>query len=381
MRIALICTEKLPVPPIAGGAVQQYIEGIVPYLSKEHDITVYSISHPALFPNEVVNNVRYIRFPAANKQEYINALKNNIHEGYDLIHILNRPQWILALCDGLPNTRFSLSLHNEMFHTEKITPENAIKCINRVEFISTVSKFIADGVKISYPQAADKLKVIYSAANPEKYEPIWSSQGLLNKYSLKRKYNIENYKVILFVGRFGEKKGAHILMKAMKEVMNYRKDVALVMIGSKWYGDNKIDDYTKSLYLLAKGLSGPVVFTGFLAPSEIPFHYNIGDIFVCASQWNEPLARVHYEAMAAGLPIITTNRGGNAEVVSGLGNGIIIDDYKNPEQFSYNIYHLLNSPELSLQMGMAGRKLVEERFNWKRVSEDLLREIEKIKKY
>lgn len=379
MKIALICTEKLPVPPIAGGAVQQYIEGVIPYLSKYHEITVYSINHPALSKNEVVNNVRYIRLPAANKQEYINALVNNIFEYYDLIHILNRPQWVLTLAEGLPNTRFSLSLHNEMFHAEKITPEKAAACINRVEFISTVSKFIADGVRHAYPQASSKLKVVYSAANPEKYEPVWSAKGLSNKQTLKKKYNIQNYKVILFVGRFGEKKGAHILIKAMKEVMQYRKDVALVMVGSKWYGENKTDDYTKSLYALAKELSGPVIFTGFLAPSDIPPYYDMGDIFVCTSQWNEPLARVHYEAMAAGLPIITTNRGGNAEVVSGLGNGIVIDDYSNPSHFSYNIHYLLNSPEICFQMGAAGRKLVEERFNWKRVSEDLLSTIDMIK--
>jgi len=54
----------------------------------------------------------------------------------------------------------------------------------------------------------------------------------------------------------------------------------------------------------------------------------VGDIFVCASQWNEPLARIHYEAMAAGLPIITTDRGGNAEIFEDNVNGIIIKDYK-----------------------------------------------------
>jgi len=51
----------------------------------------------------------------------------------------------------------------------------------------------------------------------------------------------------------------------------------------------------------------PVVFTGFIPPSEIPPYYNVGDIFVCASSGMSP-ARIHYEAMAAGLPIITTDR-------------------------------------------------------------------------
>ena len=74
---------------------------------------------------------------------------------------------------------------------------------------------------------------------------------------------------------------------------------------------NEEDEYGIYCKNLCNDISDNVVFTGFIPPSEIPQYYNLGDIFVCASQWEEPLARVHYEAMAAGLPIITTDRGGN----------------------------------------------------------------------
>jgi spore coat protein SA len=47
LKIALVCTEKLPVPPVAGGAIQMYIDGILPYLSVRHDITVYCVNTPA----------------------------------------------------------------------------------------------------------------------------------------------------------------------------------------------------------------------------------------------------------------------------------------------------------------------------------------------
>ena len=43
MKIAFVCTEKLPVPPVSGGAIQIYIEVVLPYLSKHHDITVFSL--------------------------------------------------------------------------------------------------------------------------------------------------------------------------------------------------------------------------------------------------------------------------------------------------------------------------------------------------
>jgi len=154
--------------------------------------------------------------------------------------------------------------------------------------------------------------------------------------------------------------------------MDKYSDVALVVIGSKWYGSNKIDDFTESVELMSKSLSGPIVFTGFLTPAEVPQYYDIGDIFVCPSQWEEPLARVHYEAMAAGLPIITTNRGGNAEVIKGVGNGIIIDDYTNPNQFASKIIELLENPKGASEMGKIGRAIAEEKYNWNRVADDIL---------
>lgn len=379
MKIALICTEKLPVPCIAGGAIQQYIDGILPYLSSKHDITVFSVEHPDLLPYEVRGRVEYIRVPGKNALDYIANIKKSLRNDYDLIHIFNRPLWVNSISEILPNTKISLSLHNEMFHPEKISNAKATFCINRVEFINTVSRFIADGVKALYPFAANKLRVVYSAADIDRYKPNWSDEGRQNKLILKKKYNLENYKIILNVSRLSEKKGNHIIMNAVKGLMNYRRDVALVIVGSKWYGSNKEDDYTKSLRELSRTLTGPIVFTGFLPPSEISKFYNMGDIFTCCSQWNEPLARVHYEAMAAGLPIVTTNRGGNAEVVSGLNNGIVIDDYKNPDVFMNSINYLFNNPDLALEMGKRGRKLTEEKFNWKRVSEDLSESFSMIK--
>jgi len=81
---------------------------------------------------------------------------------------------------------------------------------------------------------------------------------------------------------------------------------------------------------------------------------------------------VHYEAMAAGLPIITTNRGGNAEVVKGFGNGAIIDDYTNPDEFAKQILKFAENTEESILIGQKGRAMAEERFGWNRVAGEVL---------
>ncbi|MCX7745962.1 MAG: glycosyltransferase family 4 protein [Clostridia bacterium] len=375
MNIALVCTEKLPVPPIAGGAVQLYIDGIVPYLSKEHNITVFGIEHPDLPGEEVKGNVKFVRLPANSKMKYINGVKERLSEGFDWVHVFNRPLWVLSLSEGIPQTKFSLSLHNEMFHAEKISQEEARECIDRVEFMNTVSKFIADGIEKLHPTAKDKLNVVYSGVDTSLYKPGWTEEGLSIKDNLKEKYNIKDYKVVLYVGRLSEKKGVHILLKAMKKIMEQDPKVALVIVGSKWYGKNEQDDYTRALKNFSKGLNGPVILTGFLPPSEIPMYYNLGDVFVCASQWEEPLARVHYEAMAAGLPIITTNRGGNAEVIVEGQNGFAINVYNDPNAFEEKITYLLNNPSEAQEIGKEGRRLAEDIYNWERVAKEAFKNL------
>lgn len=379
MRIALICTEKLPVPPVAGGAVQLYIEGIVPYLSRYHDLTVFGIEYRGLPQEEVRGTVKYIRVPAPSKNAYIANVKAHLRGNFDLIYVFNRPLWVLFLANSLSGVRFGLSLHNEMFHPEKINDAKALQCVERVDFINNVSRFIADGVKKRVPLAENKLRVIYSGADFNKYAPAWTVEAQENKLRLKKKYDIQDYRVVLFVGRLSNKKGVDVLLKAMQRVTSYHRDVALVIVGSKWYGKNESDEYTTSLQLLARSVKGPIVFTGFLSPSQIPPHYNMADVFVCASQWNEPLARVHYEAMAAGLPIVTTDRGGNAEVVEDGINGIILDSstrsYSNPDAMADRIHYLLDHPKVASELGKNGRKLVEEKYNWERVAQEVLQSI------
>lgn len=372
MKIALICTEKLPVPPVAGGAIQLYIDGIVPYLSKRHDITVYSIKYPGLPDEETKDNVRYIRIPGKAGAIYLENLKSGLDCPYDLVHIFNRPLFLHGLSESFPDVKFSLSLHNEMFHHEKISNEAALKCIEKAEFINTVSRYIANTVTQRFPSAERKTRVVYSGADPHKYHPCWTDEGAGIKQEMKIKHGIENCRVVLCVGRLSIKKGVHILIKAMEKVMAGYPDTALVIVGSKWYGSNETDEYTAYVNSLSQKLPGPVVLTGFVPPSEIPGYYCMGDIFVCASQWNEPLARVHYEAMAAGLPIITTNRGGNAEVVNGHGNGVVIDEYNNPDAMAGEISRLLDNPEEAVEMGMKGRKLAEEEYNWEKVASRIL---------
>jgi spore coat protein SA len=377
VKILLVCTEKLPVPCVRGGAIQTYIDGILPYLSREHRITVFSVTDPDLPDREVRDGICYERFAPGNSEMYYQAVANFVANAmFDWIIFYNRPKYLPLVAAAAPKSRFLLSIHNEMFHDKKIQPDIAWSCLERVEGVVTVSKFIADGIAHLFPDYQHKLHTVYAGVDLERFQPQWTSGAVERRATLLATHDLENRKVVLYVGRLSEKKGPHILLSALAQVVERHPSAVLLLVGSKWYGSNQEDKYVSQLKKQATKLGDSVRLTGFISPAKIQDYFLLGDMFVCASQWQEPLARVHYEAMATGLSIITTVRGGNPEVIIQDKNGLLVTDYQNPDAFATQINYLLSNPELAEGMGRNGRHLSEMYYSWHRVASDILKIID-----
>ncbi len=371
MKIAFVSTEKLPVPAVLGGAVQIYISGVLPYLSKHHDITVFSGASPDLARAETRDGVRYVRI-TAKPGRYIEAVKSHLDGSFDLVHIFNRPLWLLSLCGTHPGLKYSLSLHNDMFHPDRMTVQEVYECVQKASFITAVSKYTADMAIRACPAANGKIHVVYSGVDAGMYRLSARETGLLDERNrLKGDIGLKDRKLVMFAGRLCPEKGVHVLIRAMRRIMDGREDAALVIAGSRAFGSSRDDKYVRSVKTLAKELKGPVIFTGFLTPDKLAEYYCMADIFVCPSQWQEPLARVLYEAMAAGLPVVVTDRGGNCEVVSDMANGVVVKEYGSSESLAQAISVLLDAPGDAEGMGMAGQAAVLRSFSWERVAGDI----------
>lgn len=369
MKIALICTEMLPVPAIRGGAIQILITGVAPILSQKHEVSIFSITDQDLPNYEKKDGIEYLRF---HQRYYMSGVARILRRRrYDVIHVFNRPRNIPYYKAFTPYSKFVLSLHNELFAQRKISNVFGSKIINSVSKIITVSDYIGTTVTRRFPYAKYKVKTVYSGVNLKKFLPIWSPKAEVKRNKLRKKYGLDGKKVILFIGRVRPKKGPDRIIKAMEHVIKKQKDAVLVISGGRWFSDNTVDEYIRYLHKLAKPLGDHVVFTKFIPVKSVPNHYLIGDVFVVSSQWQEPLARVHYEAMAAGLPIITTNRGGNPEIIKDKENGLVIKDYKNPKAFADAISYLLSKPDEAVKMAKKGRKLVEGNFDFTHVAHRL----------
>lgn len=366
MKLAFICTEKLPAPAIRGGAIQMMIDGIAPYLSKEFDFTIFSVEDDLLLNNEIQDNITYIRLPKKNYRQFIAFELTK--QFFDVIHVFNRPLNVPLYKKASPNSKIILSLHNEMFAEHKISNHLGKEVIELTTHISTVSNFIKQQVIDRFPEASNKISTVYSGVNLDSY-PTSNQDTLKNAYF--DKYNLHHKKIILFVGRLSKTKGPHILIKAMEQIISKYPDAVLLIAGGKWFSDDSINHYVKYLYTIAEPLGSHIIFTKYIPSDEIPNLFLIADICICSSQWNEPLARVNYEAMAAGTPLITTNRGGNSEVVFHKFNGLVVEDYDSPNSFFSAVDFILSNPEESKWLANNARQLIENNFTFAHTAERL----------
>ncbi|MGG0175984.1 glycosyltransferase family 4 protein [Gottfriedia acidiceleris] len=373
MKILMVCTENLPVPPVLGGAIQTYIAGSLPYLSKVHNITILGVNDPSLPDEETIDGVHYVRVPGKVLELYREGVVRYIEGNqFDLIHIFNRPRLVLPIRKVAPEAKITLSMHNDMFNIGKIDVDEANLVVEEVSRIVTVSDYVGNVIRELYPQSANKISTIYSGVDSDRFLPGNDSRIINTRDTLRREFGLENKTVILFAGRLSENKGVDRLVRALPTLSKSFNNLALVIVGSNWFSQNHVTDYVAYIRAISKRQDVPIITTGFVSPFEIQNWFAVADLFVCTSLWQEPLARVHYEAMAAGLPIVTTARGGNPEVIIPGENGLIVENPEDPNEFATKITEILSNKTLMKNMGRKGRELAVSKYLWNRVADDIL---------
>jgi glycosyltransferase involved in cell wall biosynthesis len=109
----------------------------------------------------------------------------------------------------------------------------------------------------------------------------------------------------------------------------------------------------------------PIGWHSFAKMKQI---YKQADICVVPSIWEEPFGLVAVEAMATGRPAVVSDVGGLQEIVVPGETGDIFPR-GNAEALAAKLRPLLDDPQLRRRMGDAGRKRVEENYDWKQVIE------------
>lgn len=127
--------------------------------------------------------------------------------------------------------------------------------------------------------------------------------------------------ILVSVGGLTERKGFHRVIEHLPELMKKIINLHLVIAGGPSPEGNWEERLKRQVVEL--GVTQNVHFLGPISPIELRYVYSAGDVFVLATRM-EGWANVFLEAMACGLPVVTTQVGGNAEVVCSDSLGIIV---------------------------------------------------------
>ncbi len=161
-------------------------------------------------------------------------------------------------------------------------------------------------------------------------------------------------------------KGLEHLLRALKILKQEMPNVRLVVGGS-----GSLVDYYRSL-TESLGLDENVRFTGFIPTKRLQDYYNGCKLFVLPSTdpTREGFGIVPLEAMACGKPVVTTEIAGMAEEIKKSEAGLMVSR-GNEAELAEAMLCILENENLAKKMGTSGRRLVEERYSWRRVAEDI----------
>lgn len=171
--------------------------------------------------------------------------------------------------------------------------------------------------------------------------------------------------VVVDVGNISAVKGFDVLVRAASIVCRTLPDTIFLIVGQE-----KDPEYTRRLkeQVAALGLTANVRFAGAQA-DPMPI-LQAADLF-CHLSSTDGLSNALLEAMSAGLPTVISNVGGNPEVVNDGWNGFIVDATDH-EAAARNIRTLLDSPELTRQMGDRSREIVQNRFTDRHMADQFI---------
>lgn len=212
-----------------------------------------------------------------------------------------------------------------------------------VSFIAVSNAIKRRAIEQGIPE--EKITVSYIGVDTEKFKPL----GLPIEKRKKR---------ILFVGRMVEKKAPLLMVRAFHEVRKKVPDAELVMIGT----GPLLEDAKR----LARSLDVPVSFLGAQDSEEVKAQLHQARVFclpsITASNGDaEGLPISILEAMACGIPVVTSANGAVNEAIFHKENGLCFKE-NDIKELSENIISIISNHQYLLELSNAARRIATEKF-------------------
>ncbi len=353
MKIALACKQFDP----NQGGMERYTVNLARGLrDRGHDVTVFANSwvpqagmafHPVhIFP---------LSSPGKNLSFAINCARAMKDRNYDVVQSMDRIwyQDLYRVSDGISPVHLAQSDRSPLIRRiQGLGPRRqALAYLERRIFekggcrgVIANSCLVKSQICQHYQIDPERIQVIYNSVDLSRFHP-----GVQQKARQTRQELLgipEHELVLLFVANDFRRKNLNLVLKALAALGH--PGVRLWVAGSDESGP-----YAQTAAAL--GLRSQVAFLG--GQKEMEIVYGAADALVLPSRY-DAFANVCLEAMACGLPVITSQNNGAAELIKAGENGFVLSA-ADPEELAAWIRELL-TPDRRRQMGENGAQLARE---------------------
>ena len=341
--------------------VVTYREGDAPYSEDDKGIKVYRVDNYNINPNNFIDWIMQLNFNMIAKANEIMLKEGN----FDVIHAHD---WLVAYAAKTLKNSYNIPIVSTIHATEAgrnsgIHDEQQ-RYINDTEWMLTYestevivnSNYMKNELQRLFGLPYEKINVVPNGVNLSLFN------GIERDYNFRRKYAMDNEKIILFMGRLVYEKGIQHLISAMPKILEGYRDSKLVICGK----GGMIDELREQVK--AMGIENKVYFAGYMSGKDVQKMYKAADIAVFPSTY-EPFGIVALEAMLSENPVVVSDIGGLDEIVQHKVNGM--KSYcGNPNSIADSILELLYDHKLCADITKRAKNKVRNEYNWSKIAQD-----------
>lgn len=318
------------------GGIAQHVQGLSNYLKdKGHNVEIMSSENTFTIP------IKGLKNPSFMVSSY---LKSKFKKNFDIVHAHNIPS---ALAMKNISGKKILTLHG--IFSEQID-----------QLHGTISGNISEKYEKNAISWADLTTVISKEAFDYYSKKDFDTIKIPNAINIKKlnKYEDRRYpKQIIFAGRLSKEKGTEILVKICNDL---DEELDLLIIG-----DGPEKDKFTNIQLKKKNIH----FLGIQSHEKTISLIKGSDILIQPSL-SEGISTTLLEAMACKTCIVTSNVGGNLELIENYKTGILIDP-TDDKLFIETIYQLVHDESLRKKLSETAFDIIEE-YDWKNIGKKYL---------
>jgi len=237
-------------------------------------------------------------------------------------------------------------------------------CLRSVEKIFAVSEMLKEALQIN--GISRPIEVVRNSIDLKD----WLSKRDLEKKFI-QEYNLENKKIILFVGHPSITKGIKQLLLAFKEIYSQQSEIILLIVGAY----NSIEKLINDLQL--NFIKDQIIVVDWVSPSSLSVVYHVSQVVVMPSICFDTFGLVTGEAMAGGRPVVVSCLAGISDLVKKTGSGLVVNPF-NLKQLSQAIEHFLIDKNEADRVGGLGQMAVQEYLSLNKTTALILAEYKRV---